>query len=190
MILPSDVFSVPELSPVLAHLLKMLRAACFPILLYCWTHWVNLAQQEVFKRFVSIVKNEELTLLMGSRSVTSLKKRKKVEENFSVSIIVLQVSGSDMGYRYSSVFPLCICSWVSLWWLGKCMQCQQFVWLLRVLLPLGVQLPWGSHQCRWLMHFVPHLASPSGLGKGFGQPWEVADALKQCFCFWIILLSP
>lgn len=77
MILPSDVFSVPELSPVLAHPLKMLRAACFPILFYCWTHRVNLTQQEVFKRFVSIVKNEELTLLMGGRSVTSLKKREK-----------------------------------------------------------------------------------------------------------------
>lgn len=35
MVLPSDMFSLPELSPVLAHPLKMLRAACFAVLLYC-----------------------------------------------------------------------------------------------------------------------------------------------------------
>lgn len=51
MLLPSDVFSLPELSPVLAHPLKMVRDRCFPVLLYFWTHWVNLTQQEVFKSY-------------------------------------------------------------------------------------------------------------------------------------------
>lgn len=35
MLLPSDVFFLPELLSVLSHPLKMLRAAYLPVLLYC-----------------------------------------------------------------------------------------------------------------------------------------------------------
>lgn len=56
----------------------------------------SLSKSKTSKRFLrvfSIVTNEKQTLLTGSRSVTRLEKekKKKVEETFCVSIIVLQV---------------------------------------------------------------------------------------------------